>query len=115
MKFSKVPKKPQKVWATFQNKICHSEVFKNRQIWSQFPENVRLNNTRFGISLCLWQIFDSLFLIWQNAQPTLAICDIIGQIFIAENGQILKKQSGHLVTLHLEHVYDRTVRNFILK
>ena len=97
MKFSKVPKKPQKVWATFQNKICHSEVFKNRQI------------------LCLWQIFDSLFLIWQNAQPTLAICDIIGQIFIAENGQILKKQSGHLVTLHLEHVYDRTVRNFILK
>ena len=44
-------------------------------------------------------IFYGLFLTWQNAESTLAICEIIGQIFIAENGQILKKQSGHLVIL----------------
>ena len=42
----------------------------------------------------LWQIFDGLFLFWQNDETTLAICDIVGQIFITENGQILKKQSG---------------------
>ena len=28
--------------------------------------------TRFGKILPLWQIFDSLFHIWQNAEPTLA-------------------------------------------
>ena len=47
----------------------------------------------------IWQIFDSLFLIWQNAEHTLGICDIIGLIFTAVNGQILKKLSNHLVTL----------------
>ena len=47
----------------------------------------------------LWQFFDSLFLIWQNAEPTIAICYAIGQIVITENGQISKKQSGTLVTL----------------
>ena len=39
----------------------------------------------------IWQNFDSFFLIWQNAEPTLAICDIFGLIFIVANGQVLKK------------------------
>ena len=50
--------------------------------------------TRFGKILPLWQkfssiwqIFNGLFLIWQNAEPTLAI---FGQFFIVSNGQILK-------------------------
>ena len=50
----------------------------------------------------LWQIFDSLFPIWQNAESTLAIFDIIGEIFIAENGQIMKTtiwSSGHAASL----------------
>ena len=38
----------------------------------------------------LWQFFDSLFLIWQNVEPTLANCDIIGLICIVANSQILK-------------------------
>ena len=45
----------------------------------------------------IWQIFDSLFLIWQIAEPI--ICDIIGPIFIVANVQILKNISNHLVTL----------------
>ena len=53
--------------------------------------------TRFGEILSLWQkfanicqIFDSLRLIWQMMSILLHICDIIGLIFIAANGQILK-------------------------
>ena len=38
----------------------------------------------------LWEICDGLFLIWENAEPTRQICDIIGLIFIAANEQILK-------------------------
>ena len=40
----------------------------------------------------IWQIFDSLFLIWQNAEHTLANLWYIGLIFIAANGQILKNK-----------------------
>ena len=40
----------------------------------------------------IWQNFDSFFLIWQNAESTLAICDIFGLIFIVANGQILKNK-----------------------
>ena len=50
--------------------------------------------TRFGEISPLWQkfrrgIFKNLFLFWQNAEPTLAICDIIGLILIVANGHIL--------------------------
>ena len=38
----------------------------------------------------LWPMIDGSFLIWQNAEPTLAICDTIWLIFTAANGQILK-------------------------
>ena len=50
--------------------------------------------TRFGkivplrqMFTCLWQIFQGIFLIWQNAEPNLTN---IGLIFIVANGQILK-------------------------
>ena len=62
--------------------------------------------TRFGGILPLWQKFTSLwqyfkglFGIWQNCEPTLRQFVSYGQISIVLNGQILKKQSGHLVTL----------------
>ena len=64
---------------------------------TRFGENSPLLQTFTS----LWQIFDNLFLTWQNAESTLAIFDIIGQIFIAENDRIKKKQSGHLVTLYV--------------
>ena len=43
----------------------------------------------FEVNLALGKVFNSL---WHNLYD-------FGQIFIAENGQILKTQSGHLVTL----------------
>ena len=43
-----------------------------------------------GIFTRLWQNFDSLFLIWQNVEPTFKNWYIIGLIFIAAKGQILK-------------------------
>ena len=61
--------------------------------WLQ-SDHIWRNFTTLAKVTSLWQIFDGLFLFWQNDETTLAICDIVGQIFITENGQILKKQSG---------------------
>ena len=55
------------------------------QIWRNFATVAKF--TSFGN---FWQTVDSLFLIWQNADHTLANLDIIGLIFIAANGPILK-------------------------
>ena len=66
--------------------------------------------TRFGEIAPLWQIFknlckyiDALFGFGERFQLTLARFVCYGQIFIAENDQILKTQLGHLVTLILGH------------
>ena len=55
----------------------------------------------------LWPMIDGSFLIWQNAEPTLAICDTIWLIFTAANGQILKNNIT-IIWSHLRvltHVY----------
>ena len=54
--------------------------------------------TRFGKIPTLWQFFEGKFSIWQNLYA-------IEQIFFDGNGQILKNNSRHLVTLCLtKHV-----------
>ena len=69
--------------------------------------------TRFGKisplwqkNTSLWQIFYFSFLIWQNAESTLQICDIIGLVFIVANGQIFKNKltiwSHCLLLTHLQ-------------
>ena len=62
--------------------------------------------TRFGEILPLWENFNSLWLYFrgmsrkrQKIVPTLANCYAVGQSFIVVNGQMLKNQSSHLVTL----------------
>ena len=59
--------------------------------------------TRYGeiltMSLSNWQFFMALFSIWQHLELTLAIFYANGQIFIVVNGQMLIKQSSHLVSL----------------
>ena len=47
----------------------------------------------------LWLLFEDLFSIVQNFEPTSANFVDIGQIFIAVNDQKLNKQYSHLVTL----------------
>ena len=45
--------------------------------WQKFPS--------------LWQMFQGLFLVWQNAEPTLAnFGTLLGKFFIVANGQILE-------------------------
>ena len=46
-----------------------------------------------------WQYFQGSFCTGQSFEPTLAQLVAYGQIFIVVNGQIVKNQSDHLVTL----------------
>ena len=78
--------------------------------------------TRFGEIPPLWQIFKNLWqyiyglfgfgkvsnLLWHN------LC-AIGQIFITENGQILKTQFGHLVTLVPTYITHFTCESLFAK
>ena len=54
-----------------------------------FGKYLKIFGNIFKVYLVLGKVFNSL---WHNLYA-------IGQIFIAENGQILKTQFGHLVTL----------------
>ena len=58
------------------------------ELWAVWPDLAKFRHFCKNFQI-LWQLFDSLFLIWQNAEPTLAnLCDIIGLIFIVANGQM---------------------------
>ena len=46
--------------------------FKMTSLVGHSSQEVSNSATRFGEILPLWQIFDGLFLIWQNSEPTLA-------------------------------------------
>ena len=56
---------------------------------SRFGEILKICGKLFQVYLVLGKVFSSL---WHNLY-------VFGQLFIAANGQILKTQSGHLVTL----------------
>ena len=46
--------------------------------------------TRFGEISPLWQLFESLFTIWQIIKLILTKIDVIGQIFVAANSTIMQ-------------------------
>ena len=66
----------------------HFELAQCDQIWRNSATLANMFNI-FKIYLVLGKVFNSL---WHNLYA-------FGQLFIAVNGQILKTQSGHLVTL----------------
>ena len=56
----------------------------------QQRDQIWRNLTTFAKKSCLWQLFDSLFLIGQNIEPTLAKLVHYWANFIVANGKILK-------------------------
>ena len=63
---------------------------------------LRARVTRFGEISPLWQKFTSrwqIFLFGKMLSILEEMCEIIGLIFIVANGQILKNNLSHLVTL----------------
>ena len=69
-------------------------VMKNDAVWTDLAKFCH-----FGKSLRLWQIFNGLFLIWQNAEPTLANLLHYWANFHCCKWPNLEKYSNHLVTL----------------
>ena len=63
-------------------------------VFNEMLTIAKINATRFGEILPLWQILwqflESLFCIWNTSKLILSIFYAIGQIFIDENGQKLK-------------------------
>ena len=73
------------------------------QIWRNFATLQKLT--------CIWQILDSLFLIWQNAEHTLANLWHYWASFHWCKWPNIEKQSNHLVTLL---TLQKVSRQFIL-
>ena len=72
----------------------------------QQRDQIWRNLTTFAKKSCLWQLFDSLFLIGQNIEPTLAKLVHYWANFIVANGQILKNNltiRSHRLPTKMEH------------
>ena len=83
----------------------------NADICQTFLLMVANRVTRFGKSLPLWQKFascwqicDGLFLIWQNAEPTLANLWHYWANFHCCKWSHIEKESNHLVALQLANL-----------
>ena len=69
------------------------------QNWQNFATMVKEKKSGYN--------FKGILSIWRHFEPTLAIF-AVGQIFIVLIGQILNKQSSHLVTLVIVQTHQRS-------
>ena len=116
LKKSKVTKKRPEICCQLLTFIFILKCFLTRNVNATKPNTFWFSNervrkasvsvTRFGEMLplwqkftSLWQIFDCLFLIWQNAEPTFANLWHYWAIFHCCKWPNIEKQSNHLVTL----------------